>query len=254
LCMFKKTHDTVPVLKYIFLLATLLYTVRGSGQSVTIEDTATEAGAHIYFDSVSMEALPPVVLRKVPDTLLRRIRKNDAYWYADLAPEKKKKQEKEKAATSLLDRQWFRSLLWIIIVAGFVAVLIWYLASSNIRLFRRPSALIGPDEETVPALDIFELDYEQEIQRAVADRNFRMAVRLMYLHILKELSERNIIQYKHEKTNSEYLSELAGTSYYKNFFRLTRDFEYTWYGELELSEQAFVLVQKDFSNFKEELQ
>ena len=75
----------------------------------------------------------------------------------------------------------------------------------------------------------------------------------MYLRTLTNLSDKGLISYTHEKTNSDYLSELSGTSYYKSFFRLTRDFDYTWYGKFELNTESFALVQKDFNQFKQVL-
>jgi hypothetical protein len=47
---------------------------------------------------------------------------------------------------------------------------------------------------------------------------------------------------------------LYETPYHKNFFRLTRNFEYTWYGKFPLSPDVFALLQKDFVNFKQQLQ
>ena len=72
----------------------------------------------------------------------------------------------------------------------------------------------------------------------------------MYLRTLKELSEGGIIQYSQEKTDHEYVMQLFGTEYYKDFFRITRDFEYAWYGQFPISAQSFQIVQSHFSKFK----
>jgi hypothetical protein len=79
-----------------------------------------------------------------------------------------------------------------------------------------------------------------------------MATRLLFLGTLKLLSENEFIEYNHDKTNADYLKELSGTGLYKDFFRLTRDFEYTWYGHFELSQNAFEQVAEDFSRFKQQ--
>ncbi len=113
---------------------------------------------------------------------------------------------------------------------------------------KRPEEILEEDEGVDE--DIFALNYEREIGKAVAEKNFRLAVRLLYLRTLKELSERNIIEYRHEKTNSDYLNGLFGGNYYQSFFRLTRNFEYTWYGGFPLSEEAYQMMQTDFFNFK----
>jgi hypothetical protein len=74
-----------------------------------------------------------------------------------------------------------------------------------------------------------------------------------YLRTLRDMSDKKIIDYTSERTNSDYLFQLSGTRYYKDFFRLTRDFEYTWYGKFNLSERDYGLVQNDFLEFKQQL-
>jgi len=75
----------------------------------------------------------------------------------------------------------------------------------------------------------------------------------MYLRTLRDLSLRNLITYTHEKTNSDYLFQLAGTPFYKSFFRLTRDFDYSWYGHFPISPDSFTTIQNEFNAFKQQL-
>lgn len=77
-----------------------------------------------------------------------------------------------------------------------------------------------------------------------------MAIRLMYLRLLKNLSERNIIQYKQDRTNLDYLMQLHPTRYYNGFFRITRNYEYSWYGEFPVSNEAYGIIKKEFDNFE----
>jgi len=218
---------------------------------VADEETSSTSYSEFELDSFSIH-LPTVLARKIPDTTLLNLQNQKDYWYANQVMSKKKKINKQEEEPVLV-RPWLNSLLWIIIIGGFVAVLIWYLASSNISLFRKKSALISLEEDEVLNEDIFEIKYEKEIQAAIASQNYRLAIRLMYLRTLKELSDRHIIHFAQEKTNSDYLYQMANTSYYKNFFQLTREFEYTWYGKFQLSPEAFSSVEKDFNDFKQQL-
>jgi hypothetical protein len=217
----------------------------------------------------------PVQFRTIPDTTVNRVRKDEDYWYANLPTSKKNngkakaentesgkhggssgsaKNEKDDTETeSVFERGWFNVLFWVIIVGGFAGALLWYLSSTNIRLFRKAPAAIDTQEEEAVSEDIFELDYNKQIDAAVRSQNYRLATRLMYLQTLKELADRELIQYKKEKTNSDYLFQLSGTKYYKDFFRLTRDFEYTWYGDFQLNQEAFTIVQKNFTTFKQQM-
>ena len=107
--------------------------------------------------------------------------------------------------------------------------------------------------DTALSEDIFAINYEQELQKAIANNNFRLGVRLLYLHILRIFADNGILQYKMEKTNSDYLAQLYNTTYYRNFFRLTRNFEYVWYGKFDISAEAFQMIQQDYKNLKEQV-
>lgn len=196
-----------------------------------------------------------VDVRKLPADKVSEIKEDDAYWYANVEPEKKKvKNAAPKQNVSLVDKSWFQNLLWIIILCSFVGVVIWYLASSNIRLFSRESKKVDEENNTEETTDdIFAIQYDREIQKAVDAKNFRLAIRLWYLKTLRELSDRNIIDYQYGKTNNYYVNSLYGSRYYKDFFRLTRNFEYTWYGQFNLSGEGYEMMRADFTNFKNSL-
>jgi hypothetical protein len=198
----------------------------------------------------------PVAIKKVAPEKIKELKNEEAYWYANLQPEKKAEQQ-QPAAThgnrSLFNQAWFGNLLWIIIVMSFIAVVIWYLASSNVQFFRKASKKIIDEQEEEITEDIFIMNYDREIAKALHAKNYRLATRLWYLGTLKELAEKNIIDYRHEKTNSDYVKALVGSRYYRDFFRLTRNFEYTWYGQFPLSEEGYNFLQKDFHRFKNSL-
>lgn len=205
--------------------------------------------------------------RKISDARVKELKEDKEYWYVDQAPSgdressppgvnqkgEKERQEKMARSKQVSFPAWARVVFWIILIGGFVAMLIWFLATSDIRLFRKkPKPVEEPVDEQLTE-DIFEMNFEKEIQRAAEAKNYRLAVRLMYLRTLRDLANRNLLSYTHEKTNSDYLFQLAGTPYYKNFFKLTRSFDYTWYGHFEVSQEGFGSIQNDFSSFKQQL-
>jgi hypothetical protein len=208
-----------------------------------------------------------VAARKVADAKLKELKEDKDYWYVDKVPSgdrevsppgvnqkgEKERQERMVRARGFIFPSWLRVLFWIILIGGFLTLLIWFLSTSDIRLFRKKQKQVKQQPEEQAGDDIFEMNFEKEIQKAIEAKNFRLAVRLMYLRTLKDLCYRNLINYTHEKTNSDYLFQLTGTAYYKNFFKLTRSFDYIWYGRFELSEDSFVLIQNDFSSFKQQL-
>ena len=139
--------------------------------------------------------------------------------------------------------------MWLIIIGGFVFALISYLGSTNTGLFRRAVKNISTENQLDETENIFEINYKERIDRAVRAGNFQLAVRLHFLQMLKTLSGRNMIQYKQDRTNFDYLMQLRSTSYYNDFFRLTRNYEYAWFGNFEVNEEMYHVIKNDFEKF-----
>ena len=193
--------------------------------------------------------------RHVPDSIVKKMQQDDDFWYANAEiKEEKKPEDKQSSYIPLGQRQWFQTLLWLIIIGGFAAAIMWYLAGSNVGLFRRKNKdLQHTGEEELETEDIFAINYQKEIDKAEANGNYRLAVRLMFLRLLKNMAEKNIIQYKQDRTNLDYLLQLHPTGYYNNFFRITRNYEYSWYGQFDVGEEAYRIIRNDFTQFDRQL-
>lgn len=183
--------------------------------------------------------------RHIPDTALNELRKDKAFWYANEVFKKKQaRQERPFTAQPL-----FQTILWIVIITGFVVFLFMYLANSNISLFRR-SSVVASNEEEVEDTDIFSIDFQKEIETAINSADYRLAVRLLFLQLLRNLSDRNIIEYKPDSTNMDYLRQLRSTNLYEGFAWLARNYEYSWYGHFDIGKEKFDLVKKEFEKFE----
>lgn len=217
------------------------------------EKSSDQSQKSFNFDPIFPMDKEAVVARKVDDSTVNKMRNDDNFWYVNLAPKREEpKLQQESALEKLAKQKWFRNLLWVLIVGGFVAVLIWFIVSSDIQLFKKQSvAIIKEEEDDLINQSIFDISYDQEIQKAINSQNFRLAIRLLYLQTLKRLAEENIIQYKQERTNNDYVMQLYNTGYYKDFFQLTRHFEYTWYGQFAVAQTSFDVIKSDFYSFKQ---
>jgi hypothetical protein len=189
--------------------------------------------------------LDSLKLRKLPDSVMRRLREDDAFWYASEVFKKKQ----QKQAKGFSSHPVFQTLLWLAIIAGFATFLVLYLSNSNVGLFRKSNNILV-EEDSVETDDIFAINYQREIDKAVGVSNYRLAVRLMFLRLLKKLSDRNYIQYKQDSTNFDYLLQLQPTGMYKDFFKLTRNYEYSWYGQFEIDKDKFAVIKVDFDKFE----
>ncbi|MDQ3277932.1 MAG: DUF4129 domain-containing protein [Bacteroidota bacterium] len=220
--------------------------------------TVTEVPVSESIDTTRFDPIwlqDPVASRNVPQRILDSLKADDDYWYANLGPAKKElAKEPTSNKKSWFRQQWFRSLLWFAILGSFIGVVIWYLISSNILLFRKKAKNIAAvEEEAVVTDDIFSIHYDAEIAKAAGGGNYRLAVRLWYLYLLKELAEKGLIDYRYGRTNHDYVMQLHKSAYYRDFSRITRNFEYTWYGQFDLSAEAYEMLRNDFSTFKNEL-
>jgi hypothetical protein len=193
--------------------------------------------------------------RFVPDSLVKKMQQDDDFWYANADIKKEKKPEpNESSYTPPGQQKWLQTLLWLLIIGGFAAAIIWYLAGSNVGLFRRKDKPIRPTgEEEFSTEDIFAIKYQKEIDKAEASGNYRLAIRLMFLRLLRDMAEKNIIHYKQDRTNLDYLLQLHPTGYYNNFFRITRSYEYSWYGQFDVGEVAYRTIRNDFTQFDSQL-
>ncbi|GAA4755317.1 hypothetical protein [Flavisolibacter ginsenosidimutans] len=248
----RKTFLLIPLL---FFVMVTVFAQENEAQFDTVTTVVTSKSNEApTFSIIKQKDL--VDVRKLPQDKVDELKRSDDYWYANMEPKKKEepKQEVQTGTKSIFEYAWFRNLLWIVILCSFIAVVIWYLASSNIGLFRKSSKKINDEtEEDTLDEDIFNIQYGKEIEKAVSAKNYRLAVRLWYLQTLLELTSRNFIVYSNDRTNSDYVNKLFGGPYYHDFFRLTRNFEYAWYGGFTLSEEAYNLLQADFLKFKNAL-
>lgn len=131
-----------------------------------------------------------------------------------------------------------------------VLVIILLVRSELGGIFKRA---IGKKKGTVEFEEIEEdlsrMDFDTLIAEAVDAGNLRRAVRLHYLKLLREMSERGLIEWRREKTNSDYLYELKRQDLYSSFAELTRVFDYVWYGWIEIDADHYARIRDSFGTF-----
>jgi len=96
-------------------------------------------------------------------------------------------------------------------------------------------------------------EYTSLIKQAIAAKDFRLATRYLYLQSLHQLIDKGMVTYAADKTNYEYLSELAGNPKREAFAALTLKYEYVWYGGFLVDETAFAAIQQSSAKFNNTL-
>jgi len=159
-----------------------------------------------------------------------------------------------------LDSAWADILLKILLFAGVavaIAFLIRYLLglqqAPKDKKLRKAGNSTDIDLEQIEE-DLHEAELGGYIAQAEREGNYRLAMRLHYLALLKAMSVGGLIRWQKDKTNRQYLNELSGHELQPPFSRLTRIFEHYWYGDHELQAEAYQQIAPEFEQLAERLQ
>lgn len=90
------------------------------------------------------------------------------------------------------------------------------------------------------------VDFEKLIQKSLESKENRLTIRYYYLWLLKKLSEKQIIEWDVEKTNSDYIYEIKDEALKEDFAYLSYLYNNIWYGEFELDETTFTKAKTAF--------
>lgn len=101
--------------------------------------------------------------------------------------------------------------------------------------------------------NIHEVNFAEEIDLAVEQKDFRKAMRLIYLYTLKLLSNHGVIEWLPSKTNHDYQYEIKNDEYQQQFTTLSYYFEYVWYGEFNATANQFEEMKSAFTELKTNL-
>ena len=112
----------------------------------------------------------------------------------------------------------------------------------------KAKVFITEDEEI-----IYNKDIKKLIAKAVAQKNYRLAVRYYYLLVLQKLQENELIVYEQQKTNEDYIKEIKEKTITLKFNDLTRLYDFVWYGNFEINEIEFAKVESNFNQLTAEL-
>jgi hypothetical protein len=141
-----------------------------------------------------------------------------------------------------------RYLLMTLGLCALVFLILRLLGVDALNIFRRkPASADLPYSELDE--NIHKINFDDGIEKAVGQHNYRLAVRLLYLKCLKQLSDAGQIRWEINKTNNDYINELSNPDQRSAFNLLTRQFEYIWYGEFSIDAAVFKRVNALFYDF-----
>ena len=97
------------------------------------------------------------------------------------------------------------------------------------------------EEELIKNKDLVQL-----IKQAIEQHNLRLAIRYYYLLLLQQLQEVAIIEWEQQKTNNDYIVEIQNIELRNSFKKLTRLYDFVWYGNFEINEIEFEKATQQF--------
>ncbi len=139
-----------------------------------------------------------------------------------------------------------RTISFIILILIVLALVFVVLRNSKIDSKVKKNVLLVQQVEEID--DIEQLETESLMTQALHAKNYRLAIRLVYLDLLKMLHEAKIIAWRKNKTNLDYLSEINTQNFAAEFRQITLGYERVWYGEREATESQYLSVQQEYMN------
>ena len=146
----------------------------------------------------------------------------------------------------------FWNIIMLILAALFIAGLIYLiLKMKGGKLFKGESARTSVFTDI--AEDIQSINIDDLIQKAIDQKDFRIAFRYSFLKSLQLMNNKKFIDWKPYKTNREYYTEFNVEKVKPLFKDLYTGFEYVWYGEAPINKEIFDRYHSEFNDFNRQL-
>jgi len=205
----------------------------------------TTADNRIYPAGVSSSTV-----KHVPDSESANLKEQEAFRYAnDPAFWKKEPRNNalEKAGASFFNSPLLKVVLYGLLTLAIAFVLYQVIIVNNLFIVRngRRRKKEAAGEDLVLAAG----NLEGKISEAVAQGQYRLAIRYYYLLTLRSLDERNLIRLDSRSTNYDYLAQMKGKQAAPAFGDLTRIYEYVWYGQYQPDSRQFEKIESGFTQF-----
>ncbi len=192
--------------------------------------------------------------RSVPDSVTEHMKKEKDFLYANDPSYWPKKKQKSNPAfyrfiASMLQSPVLKWVVYIFLATIVLFAIYQVLLVNNFFIFsrkvKRKKLSATSDED-----EMLEANMDEQINKAIDNQEYRLAIRYMYLKTLQLLNEKNRIKYNAQSTNRDYIRQMQQHSGAKEFSMLTGVYEYVWYGEYEPNARQFESIKSNFNKFK----
>jgi hypothetical protein len=230
------------------------YSVKDSSiaeRPAVIEDEET-ADTNLYrnnltiqFDSVeSWRNLKEYAYTRYLDSLLRNQKKKVVKPAAG--------QTRGGILSSILNSGFVSFVLWSIFIC-FLLFIIYRLFLADGVFQRKSKAVKNAPANGQEEIISSETDFDTLIRQALQNSNYRLAVRYQYLRTLHVLAGKNLLEMSPDKTNFQYVREMANHNQQNVFASLTLNYEYVWYGGFDIDKNKYEKIEGNFISLHQKL-
>lgn len=196
---------------------------------------------------------------------VEKLKKNEPeLWYVDLKPPPDttnkdtvdKKSEKYTGRETVFEPQNlenFFSFIQYLFFAILAAAIMYLVIKSRFAWGSSRNTNYKVEDEITESTkierleDLQSVNFQTQIDNAEANQNYRLAIRLYYLWLIKNLSNAKFIEFHPNKTNQQYCSEMQGSKYSAEFEECTKFYNYVWFGQFSIESDTY---QKIVAHYK----
>ena len=235
------------MIKHLFLIV-IIFFIQGieTGYAQSGEDTVLK----IELNDSSGKYFPSYSFREVSRRQLNSYLKNPDYAYAN-EPEYWRREASPRPGifTKLFASRLFQ---WIIFILFAAIILYWIYQlakENNLRWFKRKS--LQNDSALEVSMINDEINYDVLIHKYQQEENYRLAVRFMYLRLIRTIRDKGEIQIRDSSTNAEIAHAFATRRGGDDFRYLATAYEYIYYGEFIPQKDLFNILKNRFEDFQQ---
>ncbi|MEN8929137.1 MAG: hypothetical protein ABF242_10665 [Flavobacteriales bacterium] len=179
------------------------------------------------------------------------------HWRDKNAHRAKRLPQKEKEQTRLnipdvdLPQSKALSTLMIVVVVVALAVLIFFLFFNS--PINNKNKKIRQDLGNVIPTEIPKTELELMLEQALERKDYREAIRVYFIFIIRGLIVKEWIEWEKEKTNFSYLMEMRDKPLSKEFESTVSVYEIVWYGKREITREEYEVLEPRFKSLTKKL-
>lgn len=190
-----------------------------------------------------------------------RIHKTDSVWWNEITediqyfeekPEFKKVEYSQNSSGFDWSSIEFLKYFVLILIAAVLIYVLYRLYGQSMFEFsssRKAKQLLNITEEELDER-FLELDLTKMLKIAESQKNWKMAIRLRFLQVLKVLVDTESILWHPDLTNRQISYKLQLGAQRTEFNELVHIYELAWYSNAEVNEIYYIRVKEKFTLYK----